>query len=198
MKELILLLCGVLIGRELTAQTFSEWFRQNHTQLKYLVTQIAALKGYDLILNDGYNISREGLDSIGSIRSDDLDMHSEHFATQDNPDDDIIEDPAVATIRQYCVLLLILADQLDKVCRRLPDSPFDWPHIGPSIAGNIRELTENCTRWLDNIISANRLRMDDAGRLTQLSAMRQELRDIYGKASFLLAQLNTSTLNPWL
>jgi hypothetical protein len=198
MKEMILLLCGILIGRQLMAQTFSEWFRQNHTQLKYLAEQIAALKGYDGILQQGYAIGQEGLDSIWSIRDDDLDLHTDHFTALDSPSSAIKEEAVVATIEQYCTLLPILAEEIEGACRGLPSSPLNWPNMGPNIATNLRQTAATCDKWLDNLLTSDRYRMDDAGRLNLLNDMSRELRSLYGKASLLLVELDSSTINPWL
>jgi len=198
MKEIILLLSGILIGHQLMAQTFSEWFRQNHTQLKYLAAQIAALDGYHLTLKKGYALAEEGLDSIWSTGADDLDLHTNHFESLELPSSAIIEDEAVFTIRQYCVLLPILAGEIEDVSRGLPAAPLNWPEMGPAVAMHLRDVASISINRLGEILSGDKYRMDDAGRLRLLNEISREMRSVYGKASFLLVQLDPSTINPWL
>jgi len=94
--------------------------------------------------------------------------------------------------------LKILAGEIEGACRGLPPSPLNWPELGPAIAGSLRETATNCENWLGHILTADHYRMDDAGRLTKLNRMSQELRILYGKASLLLAELDSSGINPWL
>lgn len=198
MKEIILLLGGILIGHHLMAQTFSEWFRQNHTQLKYLAAQIAALKSYHLTLQKGYALADDGLDSIWSTNDEDLDLHTRYFQSLELPSSAITEDDVVITIRQYCVLLPVLAGEIEDVSRGLPPAPLNWPEMGPAVAAHLRDVASVSENWLDNILTADKYRMDDAGRLKLLNDISQEVRAVYGKASFLLVQLDPSTINPWL
>lgn len=65
----------------LRAQTWSEWFRQKKTQIKYLGEQIAALKVYGDYLSKGYSIARHGLTDIGDTKGTDLTMHTGYFTS---------------------------------------------------------------------------------------------------------------------
>ena len=65
----------------LSAQTWSEWFRQKKTQKKYLLQQIAALQVYADYASKGYGIARDGLGIIGNIRKGDFSMHSNYFSS---------------------------------------------------------------------------------------------------------------------
>lgn len=198
MKEIILLLSGILIGHQLMAQTFSEWFRQNHTELKYLAAQIAALNGYHMTLRKGYALSEGGLDSIWSTGADDLDLHTSHFEALELPSTAVSEDDVVLAIRHYCVLLPILAGEIEDVSRELPAAPLNWPEMGPGVARHLRDVANVSENWLDDILTSDKYQMDDAGRLRRLNEISREIRSVYGKASFLLVQINPSTINPWL
>jgi len=74
----VVLVCSMI---QVNAQTFGEWFRQNATQRKYLLEQIAALKVYSGYLSKGYGIVRDGAGLVGDIRGQDLSMHEGYFAS---------------------------------------------------------------------------------------------------------------------
>src|SRR3954462_11965140 len=79
MKTPLLSILLLSLGSTLSAQTFSEWFRQNKTQKKYLLEQIAALEVYAGYLQKGYAIAKDGLNTINSIRHGDFELHDNHF-----------------------------------------------------------------------------------------------------------------------
>ena len=63
------------------AQTWAEWFRQNSTQKKYLLQQIAALKVYAGYLEKGYAITRNGLSTIQQFRQGEVNLHNTYFTS---------------------------------------------------------------------------------------------------------------------
>jgi hypothetical protein len=65
-RIVLLVVLGLLTVRSLKTQTFSEWFRQNSTRLKYYGKQIAALQLYLGKLEKGYEIANDGIGSIGN------------------------------------------------------------------------------------------------------------------------------------
>lgn len=80
MKQYILivglLLCAPVFA---SAQTLDEWFNQKSTQKKYLAEQIAALKVYTGYMQKGYNIAKDGLQTINRIKDGDLGLHTGYF-----------------------------------------------------------------------------------------------------------------------
>jgi single-stranded DNA-specific DHH superfamily exonuclease len=79
MKKLILILLLTTSFLSLKAQTFAEWFKQNKTQKKYLLQQIAALEIYIGFAQKGYFVARSGLNTISSFKNSDLDLHTDFF-----------------------------------------------------------------------------------------------------------------------
>lgn len=80
MKKLITLCFLILVVTGSHAQTFDEWFRQNQTQKKYLLEQIAALKVYEDYVKAGYKIVGGGLDLIGDIKDGEFSLHKKYFS----------------------------------------------------------------------------------------------------------------------
>ena len=93
------------------AQTWAEWFRQNSTQKKYLLQQIAALKVYAGYLEKGYAITRNGLEAIQQLRQGEVNLHNTYFTSLlgVNP-----------IIKKYAIVAAIITLQKDilKECRQ--------------------------------------------------------------------------------
>src|SRR5215217_1209124 len=79
MKQLSFLIAILFASSVCQAQTFDEWFRQNATQKKYLIQQIAALKVYLDYVQKGYAIAQKGLTTIGHIKQGDFNLHRDFF-----------------------------------------------------------------------------------------------------------------------
>lgn len=69
----------LLLTTTASGQTFAEWFRQNATQRKYLIEQIAALRVYGTYLKKGYDIARDGLQTVNRFKRGELDLHNAFF-----------------------------------------------------------------------------------------------------------------------
>ncbi|MBB6271855.1 hypothetical protein HDF26_002312 [Pedobacter cryoconitis] len=59
-----------------SAQTFAEFFKQNKTQKKYLLEQIAALQVYLGYAKKGYDIAGSGLNTIKKLSEGEFTLHS--------------------------------------------------------------------------------------------------------------------------
>ncbi|WP_199119258.1 hypothetical protein [Pedobacter sp. ASV28] len=79
MKKTITICFLILLGLGSYAQNFDEWFRQNKTQKKYLIEQIAALKVYGDYVKAGYKIVNGGLDLIGDLKGGEFNLHKKYF-----------------------------------------------------------------------------------------------------------------------
>jgi hypothetical protein len=79
MKKILFVMPILCTVHLLEAQTFSEWFRQKKTQIKYLIEQITA---YEVLLDyttKGYNIAQTGLTFIGDMKKGEFDLHTTYF-----------------------------------------------------------------------------------------------------------------------
>ena len=81
MKKISLIISLLLCIQIVQAQTWAEWFRQNSTQKKYLLQQIAALKVYAGYLEKGYTITRKGLGSIQQFRQGEVNSHHTYLTS---------------------------------------------------------------------------------------------------------------------
>lgn len=78
-KMLMVFLMVPLIASRCYGQTWNEFFKQNKTQKKYLIEQIAALKAYAGYATKGYQVIKEGSNLISDIKNGDFNLHGEHF-----------------------------------------------------------------------------------------------------------------------
>lgn len=74
----LILLVAVQVGY---TQTWSEWFKQRKTQIKYLLKQIAAYKIYADYLQKGYRIAKDGTELISDIKHGDFHLHNGYFTS---------------------------------------------------------------------------------------------------------------------
>jgi hypothetical protein len=63
------------------AQTFSEWFKQNSTRLRYYASQIAALQTYLGEMERGYQVSNAGLATISGSKQGEFGLHQDYYAS---------------------------------------------------------------------------------------------------------------------
>ena len=81
MKKICLIISLLLCIQIVQAQIWEEWFRQNSTQKKYLLQQIAAMKVYAGYLEKGYAIAHNGLGTFQQIRRGEVNLHSTYFTS---------------------------------------------------------------------------------------------------------------------
>lgn len=79
----LLLTMGLVIVSSLSAQSFSEWFKQKKTQKKYLLAQIAALETYRQAIAKGYSIAKSGLSLAAQLKDGDFLQHRLYFSSME-------------------------------------------------------------------------------------------------------------------
>src|SRR5665213_507499 len=80
----ILTIFLLVIASGVQAQNWQEWTQQKKTQIKYLVSQIAAYQVYATYLEKGYAIAKNGLTAIQNIKKGDFSLHDEYFTSLKN------------------------------------------------------------------------------------------------------------------
>jgi hypothetical protein len=75
----IILIAFLLLSNLSYAQRFKEWFRQKKTQKEYLIEQIAQYKIYLELLEKGYKIAKEGLETIHDIKNGEFKLHKNYM-----------------------------------------------------------------------------------------------------------------------
>lgn len=101
MKKWILLMGGIALAVSGMAQTFSEWFRQHKTQIKYLHQQIIALQALKEDTEKGNTIVQQGTHVIGWLLQLDQDQHRNNFIALKAVGRLVQEDGRIGTARAW-------------------------------------------------------------------------------------------------
>ena len=183
MKKLLILSMVVLCARQLSAQTWAEWFRQKATQKKYLLQQIAALQVYSGYLTQGYSIAKNGLNTIKNIQHGDVLQHTNYFnsLTTVNPQ-----------IKRYIKVANIIALQISiaKLSGKAINSFKNSPHCTLTeynyLQSVFNRLLSACANKMDElllIISTSNLQMKDDERLMAIDKINADMQDMHQFAS---------------
>lgn len=185
MKELLLVAAGVLISWALCAQSFSDWFGQNDTQLAYMEEQIAALQVYASTLQSGYHVVSSGLQTIDGIKQADFALHAGYFSSLDDIAPAVNRDVQVADIRLYNRWLPPITMRIAEEGRK----HRAWTALTAGIAANLLAAANLDGQLLDEVLTEGKLQMEDAERLTLIGTLYAKAKDRYGFALDVLVKL---------
>lgn len=176
MKKLLPLMLLIFLIRSSHAQNLNEWLRQNRTQKKYLETQIAELKIYLELTKKGYQIAKEGLAAIHSIKNGEFKLHKNFFDTLLIVNRVVSGSPRLKDITD-------LHGQINEICNK-----------GPTLLGSSGKLTaqelsyitkvygkvyDDCQGILNALLTLIRdgnLKMNDAQRLERLEVLYSQMQ----------------------
>jgi hypothetical protein len=168
MKTATLGLFPLLFCLNIHAQTFDEWFRQNHTQLKYSRRQIAALQAYIAVTEKGYALVQAYAQAIAAIKKGDLDLHGNYFASLKTVK------PAIPN----------LAAQITDLNQRILGVARWCKGRSPAGDAFFQGLVTACATdisWLNTLTTDNQVQLKDEQRLEAIETlcrrMRQRLTD---------------------
>jgi hypothetical protein len=185
MKDVLLILTGLLIGEFINAQTISAFFNQNATQLSYLRAQIAALKGYAQVLETGYTITRNGLQTILTIKQGEFGLHAGYFSSLNEINPAVGSDSRVMDIYLYNDAIQAVADALESFGQEQPP----WSSLLTTIVTYVRAAADQDEELLDEVLEEGELRLKDAERLRLIAWLFDNSRMRYGYAMGLLNYL---------
>lgn len=177
MKKIVMALLLLAASTNLQAQTWSEWFKQNKTQKKYLLQQIAALKVYIEYAQKGYKIAKEGLTTIGSITNGEFSLHDVFFNSlrMVNPE-----------IKNYARVADIIALQV-KIVKEY-NSTYSWLSGSDAFQGSELDYIEkaygrmldNCEALIDELIAVttnSQLEMKDDERMERINTLYTQMQE---------------------
>ncbi|MFN0256756.1 hypothetical protein [Pedobacter ureilyticus] len=167
---LLLLVFGV---HPLMAQTWSEWFRQKKTQQRYLIEQIAALRGYAEMVQNGYRLASSGLGVVSDLAKGEFSLHHAFISGLKQVNPGIRNSEKVAEVVEMQLAISSGFRDLDRDGR-----------LGFSDRQYVEQVRENLWQWcLDDleelllVITAGRLEMDDRQRLERLDKVYFSMRE---------------------
>lgn len=188
MKELLLLVGCLYFYQVLKAQTWSEWFQQNNTQLQYLQEQVAALQAYNATQQNGYAVTTSGLVVIDTTEEGDLLQHQEHFDYLRGPSSDVLDDPRIAKINLFSEQAIIISESI------LHQDP--WPtndtgyrQTAKETATEILRSAKSITTGLTSLLAVGRERMNDSEREKELGILVDEAKRVFSQAIRLFREI---------
>lgn len=178
-KILSLLLVLMAVSGSLKAQTFAEWFQQKKTQKKYLIQQIAALQVYIGYAKKGYNIAKDGLNTIGGFTRGEFDLHGDFINSLKNVNPEIKRYAKVADI---IALQVKIVQQSGRAYRQLQQSDMLSANELTYIDRVFTRLLDDCEQILDELITVTtngKLEMKDDERMSRIDRLYLDMQDSY-------------------
>ena len=111
MRTKFILAFLIITAAPVKAQIVKEWLQQTSTQREYLLEQIAELKIYLEATKKGYQIAKQGLSTISSIKKGEFDLHKNRF------DSLLIVKPSISSLARL-KQITDLHGQINEICRR--------------------------------------------------------------------------------
>lgn len=179
MKQFYIIVVFITTVVQSNGQTFSEWFRQNKTQKKYLLEQIAALQVYTDYLEKGYFIVHARLSHIKNSKQGDVRLHADYFNSLLS---------IKPTIRNYRRVndIIGLKLEIESISRRilkqvkavkvLKQAQRDY------IGFVLNQLIEGCAgdvELLLQLLTPNLLQLKDNERLDKIEGLYEDMQERY-------------------
>jgi hypothetical protein len=179
MKKILLFLLLVSAAGGLQAQTFAEWFNQKQTQKKYLLQQIAELQVYIGYAQKGYNIAKEGLNTIGGYTRGEFNLHTDYLNSLKSVNPEIRRYAKVADI---IALQVKIVQNYNRTHGRLNSSDAFSNDELAYIRRVFRRLLDDCDKSLDELITIttdSKLEMKDDERIARIDKLYLDMQDKY-------------------
>lgn len=157
----------------LSAQTWSEWFKQKKTQKRYLLEQIAALKVYAGYLKKGYEIVDGGISTVRDITRGEFSLHNAFISSLKRVSPAIRNDVRVAEI---IALQIGILGSFSEVKGSEYLSAEDMAYIR-LVQGAVTLECFNDLEELLLVVTSGKLEMRDDERLERLSAIYENMLD---------------------
>ena len=182
MKKTVLIVVILLSFKVSSAQTLDEWFKQNQTQKKYLIQQIAAFKLYLGYVQKGYSIAKQGLNTIGNIKKGDFNLHSNFFGSLKSVNPAVSSYSKVADIVALQVKIVGTYKSTYKYIQSVSlYTPSEVDFIYKAFTNLISSSTNDINELI-TVISAKELEMKDDERLERIDAIHASIQDKYAFA----------------
>lgn len=179
MKKVMSLLVLLVILQTVQAQTWSEWFKQKKTQIKYLTQQIIALKMYAGYLEKGYEIAKDGLTVINDIKNGDFNVHNRYFQSLKQINIGVKDEKKLNAIFRLRGLIEVESASVRKVLRS--DNSFPETDIiyAKKVIARLSELADADVDHLQVLMEKGGLEMKDDERWKRIEQVLEEMTDKY-------------------
>jgi hypothetical protein len=175
MKKILITITLLSSVHFLQAQTFSEWFRQKKTQIKYLIQQIAADEVFLNELKKGYSIAQNGLSFIGDMKKGEFDLHTTYFNSLKAVSPTIAKYSRINDIISYQHAIM---ENFKKIlqAKNISQSEINYMNV---VYNN---MSSDCNKSLDELIDVvtdDIYTMKDDQRIKRIDAIYCDMKDKY-------------------
>jgi hypothetical protein len=177
MKQVIIIAILLVVFFKGQAQSWDEFFNQKKTQKKYLAEQIAALQVYAGYLQKGYTITRDGINTVQSIRKGDFNLHNNFFTSLG------IVNPAIkhyAKVAEIIVVQIGIAKQASSTMKQCRNGRQLTAIEINYLQSVFNRLLDDCMQSLDElntVISNGNTQMKDDERIKRIDAIYTDMQD---------------------
>jgi len=179
------MLLSVLCMQQTFAQTFAEWFSQKKTQIKYLNEQITALLQYGSYVRQGYQISQNGLGSIGGWVKGEFDLHSAYYTSLKKVNPQVKGNAKADSIISYAGQIPQRFDHLNSLSDLDADSR---DYIGEVKATVLDECNKDINE-LQMVVTDGKAQMTDYERIRRLDGIYSRMKDKYAFTIYFCSQV---------
>lgn len=175
MKGLAITILLIAILQDSHAQIFA----QKKTRRELLLQQIAALKVYTGYLQKGYEIAKNGINTINDIKHGDFDLHNVLFDSYNKVNPAILNYAKVPAILSY-------ADGIDKACKAAMINVINDQNFSPEeneylkkVFNALLDKTVEVINELKLITSDELLEMKDDERIEWIDRIYDDIKGKY-------------------
>ena len=172
------------------AQNWQEWTQQKKTQIKYLISQIAAYQVYATYVERGYAIAKKGLTAIQNIKKGDFSLHDEYFTSLKNVNPKIKLYWKVADIIGLQIKIIQSYHRQKNALRQSEQLTPDEISYCNKLFIN---LLDGCTNIIDQLIlliTDGSLQMKDDERIKWIDVLHADMKDKYVFAQHFTSDAN--------
>jgi hypothetical protein len=163
----------------LQAQTWSEFFKQKKTQIKYLTQQIAALRVYMGYVEKGYRITRDGVDLARDLKNGEFSLHKDYLRSLDGIGRVVSKDNRISAVEQMGSAI----NRLNGRALRFADksgalNPGEKRYICKlwwEVLSDVRDYLDELRR----VTTPGSYQMTDAERLQRIGRLYQAIQSVY-------------------
>jgi hypothetical protein len=178
----LLLISLVLLANLCQAQKFKEWFRQKKTQKQYLIEQIAQYKIYLELLEKGYAIAKEGLETIHDIKNGEFKLHKNYMDSLRIVGAQVSKYPKIKlTGSLHAQIKAVAASSENRLGQSGYFSSEELSYIG-AVYGRLLEDCQQINDALKDVTRDGTLAMSDDERFKRIDLLYDHMQSNYGFA----------------
>lgn len=176
MKQWWLVLLVMFFVQVAHTQTFSEFFKQNKTQKKYLLKQIAELQSYIALAREGYGIVSDGLNVIANLKNGTFSLDKDYFSSLDNISPAVKKDNNIANAVALQSSINSLYDKAKKDEQSVYLSSSEQNYIQKVWSNLLDKCSDDITQ-LNNLTTAGNYTMTEDERLRAIGKVYKDMQD---------------------